>query len=469
MQTYRGATRSIRIDEDLTHAIKTLSQAEGTTLYMTLLSAFNIALFLHSGLTDIIVGTPVAGRKYRELEEVIGFFVNTLVLRTSLEGDLTVRQLLQRVRKRVLTAFDHQDIPFDKLVEVINPPRDMSHSPIVQATFALRNIPIGNSSFSECEVNEFKFDSGIARFDLGMEIEENQGELSSTLYFNQDLFDEKTADRILEQFRDTLQIITLNPDQKLSSISPQPAISDSVKKPVPSIQIDGDLYQKSNLTGTQLLTWIGHKLRPNEPIYNLAYTAAIHSQIEPEHFQFALQTLIDKSDALRTIILEENGIPHQIVRPQWHFPLPIIDFSHKEQPELAFQDWVKPKAEMQFDLTNSLFDSALIKMTEKQWIWYLKIHHIIGDNTSVEILFNQLQILYEKSLSATLSEFPDLPQFKDYVSFEKAYRSTSKFREVETYWKNKYTTSIEPLSFYGYGNTKRSATLYNFTRSSLGT
>ena len=131
-QTFNGAWCHWRLPAELTRQLKALSQREGVTLFMTLLAAFQSLLFRHSGQDDIVVGTPIANRRYRELEDLIGFFVNTLALRARSLETLTFTELLQRVREVTLGAYAHQDLPFEKLVEELQPERDLSRNPLFQ-------------------------------------------------------------------------------------------------------------------------------------------------------------------------------------------------------------------------------------------------------------------------------------------------------------------------------------------------
>ena len=142
VQTDQGATYSFTLSSELTDQLKELSQQEGVTLFMTLLAAFQVLLYRYSNQTDIVVGSPIANRTHAEIERLIGFFVNTLVLRTDLSGNPSFRELLKRVREVTLAAYAHQDLPFEKLVEELNPKRDLSHSPLFQVMFVLQNAPM---------------------------------------------------------------------------------------------------------------------------------------------------------------------------------------------------------------------------------------------------------------------------------------------------------------------------------------
>ena len=137
VRTYRGFSRGLNLSARLSQAIKTLSQREGEMLFMTLLAVFQILLSRYSGQSDIAVGSPIAGRNRQETEGLIGFFVNTLVLRTDLSKNPTFRELLRQVRETTLGAYGHQDLPFERLVEDLQPQRNLNHNPLFQVTFQL--------------------------------------------------------------------------------------------------------------------------------------------------------------------------------------------------------------------------------------------------------------------------------------------------------------------------------------------
>ena len=143
MQTFRGQTQSLALSENLTRMLIELSQRENATLFMVVLAAFQALVFRYSHQQDIVIGTPIAGRRYVGTESLIGFFVNTLTMRAKLSAEITFRDLLKQVRETALAAYAHQDLPFEKLVEELVPGRDLSRSPIVQAMFVLQNLPAG--------------------------------------------------------------------------------------------------------------------------------------------------------------------------------------------------------------------------------------------------------------------------------------------------------------------------------------
>ncbi|MGH7844014.1 MAG: AMP-binding protein, partial [Candidatus Binatia bacterium] len=165
-QTCRGASQRFVLPKTLSRSLKTLSHRESVTLFMTLLAAFQTLLHRYTGQSDIAIGSPVAGRNQPELETLIGFFLNMLVLRSDLAGNPTFRELVARVRTVCLSAYEHQDLPFEKLVEELQPERNLSHNPLFQVTLALQNTPKSPLDLAGLTTATVPIDPGIARFDL---------------------------------------------------------------------------------------------------------------------------------------------------------------------------------------------------------------------------------------------------------------------------------------------------------------
>ncbi|MGH8718631.1 MAG: condensation domain-containing protein, partial [Burkholderiales bacterium] len=168
LQSFKGARQTRMMRKRLGDGLKTLSQREGATLFMTLLAAFQILLSRYSRSSDVLVGSPIAGRMRAETEDLIGFFVNTLVLRTDLSGNPSFRELLSRVREVALAAYAHQDLPFEKLVEELNPERSLSHSPLFQAMFVLQNTGPRELHLPGITVSRLEFERTSTKFDLSL-------------------------------------------------------------------------------------------------------------------------------------------------------------------------------------------------------------------------------------------------------------------------------------------------------------
>ncbi len=217
-RTSQGAERSFTLSPELSAALNHLSQQAGVTLFMTLLAAFQVLLYRYSGQEDICVGTPIANRTRAEIEGLIGFFVNTLVMRGDLSGGVTFRELLARTRETALGAYAHQDMPFEKLVDTLQPERDLSHPPIFQVMFALQNLPPGLRKLKNLTVAPVNLHSGTAKFDLTLVMAEGDARLSGSLEYNSDLFEARSIERFLGNFQVLLESIVADPGCKISAL-----------------------------------------------------------------------------------------------------------------------------------------------------------------------------------------------------------------------------------------------------------
>ncbi|NES96346.1 MAG: amino acid adenylation domain-containing protein [Desertifilum sp. SIO1I2] len=234
--TYRGATYPLSLSPKLTQALTHLSQQAGVSLFMTLLAAFQTLLYRYSGQEDIAVGTPIANRHRSELEGLIGFFVNSLVMRSDLSGNPSFRELLARVRDVTLKAYEHQDLPFEKLVEELDPERDPSRNPLFQIAFALQNAPMQPLQLPGLTLEPVPLESGTTRFDLEVHLWEpshglrslwqSQEGLSGFISYRTDLFDRDSRRnpfgnriaRLVGHFQTLLEGIVANCDTRLSDL-----------------------------------------------------------------------------------------------------------------------------------------------------------------------------------------------------------------------------------------------------------
>jgi amino acid adenylation domain-containing protein len=217
VQTYRGARQSLELSHPLTEKLKALSDQASVTLFMLLLAAFKTLLYRYTGQEDILVGSPIANRNRRELRGLIGFFVNTLVLRTDLSGNPSFQELLGRVRQVALGAYAHQDVPFDRLVEVLQPERDVSHTPLFQVLFTLRNAP-QVEAIPDLVLSSSEVDCETAQFDLSLIVETTEQGLTTWLEYNTDLFEAATITRMLGHWQNLLENIVANPQARLSEL-----------------------------------------------------------------------------------------------------------------------------------------------------------------------------------------------------------------------------------------------------------
>jgi amino acid adenylation domain-containing protein len=220
----RGAQDSILLPAELSDAIRRLARQEGATLFMTLLAAFQTLLFRYSGQEDIVVGSPVAGRSMLETEDLIGAFVNTLVFRADLAGNPSFREFLGRVREATLGAFSNQDVPFEKLVEELNPERKTNRTPLFQIMFSLQNTPIPDIAVEGLTFTPLKLPEAKAKFDLTLEAEEELHGIRLCFEYNAALFAPETIRRMLAHLQNLLDAIVTDPARRVRDL---PLLTDS--------------------------------------------------------------------------------------------------------------------------------------------------------------------------------------------------------------------------------------------------
>ncbi|HKR10891.1 MAG TPA: amino acid adenylation domain-containing protein, partial [Pyrinomonadaceae bacterium] len=219
VQTFRGARVHQEWNEELRQQLKNLSQQEGVTMFMTLLAAFQLLLARWSGQEEVVVGAPIAGRHHVETEPLIGCFINTLLMRTSMSGNPSVRELLQRVREMCLQAYAHQDVPFEKLVEELQPERNLSHTPLFQVLFLMQYAGKETGSSNALALVPLKADTDTAKFDLTLLIEDGETGLVCGIEYNTDLFDAATVQRMLGHYGTLLEGFVNDPARPISELS----------------------------------------------------------------------------------------------------------------------------------------------------------------------------------------------------------------------------------------------------------
>jgi amino acid adenylation domain-containing protein len=217
-QDYRGGQLRLEFDAELTAALKALSRRNGSTLFMTLLAGWALVLSRSSGQTDVVIGTPTANRSRTELEGLIGFFVNTLALRMDLSGDPTVAELLKRVRGVTLSALTHQDLPFEQVVELVNPARSLAHTPLFQVMFAWQNTEGGELGLPGLDVAPLNPPYTAAKFDLALSLAEDSDRIVGTLDYAGALFDTETVERHCRQLRRVLTQMAAEPQRRVASL-----------------------------------------------------------------------------------------------------------------------------------------------------------------------------------------------------------------------------------------------------------
>jgi amino acid adenylation domain-containing protein len=221
VQSFNAGQETLILPPELVEQLKELSRRESVTLFMMMLAAFQTLLSWYTKRSDIVIGTPIAGRNRPEIEHLIGFFVNTLVMRTNLAGNPTFRELLRRVREVSLGAYAHQDVPFEKLVEELAPERSLSYMPLVQVTMVMHNNPTASLRLGDLELHHADMRSEVARTELNLSLTETEQGLIAVMLYNNELFDAAAITFMLQNLDALLRRVVAQPNAALSALFEQ--------------------------------------------------------------------------------------------------------------------------------------------------------------------------------------------------------------------------------------------------------
>ncbi|MBN3925206.1 condensation domain-containing protein [Nostoc sp. NMS4] len=248
IQTFKGKKEFFTIAGEIKEAVKNLNKQEGVTLFMTLLAVFKTLLYCYDKQDNILVGSPILGRNWQETENLIGFFINTLVFRTDFSGNPSFREVLQRLRACALDAYAHQDLPFEKLVEELQPERNLSYNPLFQVMFILQNAPIPDIEINNLNIHPEEVDVGTSKFDLKFSIWEGSEGFQGSLEYKTDLFKSTTIIRTIEHFEILLKLVVDNPNIQVSELGKLLNINDQKQQLIEAKELESTSLQKLKLT-----------------------------------------------------------------------------------------------------------------------------------------------------------------------------------------------------------------------------
>jgi amino acid adenylation domain-containing protein/non-ribosomal peptide synthase protein (TIGR01720 family) len=242
-------------------------------------------------------------------------------------------------------------------------------------------------------------------------------------------------------------IITAKRDRASEPLNlPQPEPAEREKLVLDEVE---DLLSRSNLARNQFLMWMGQKINPDIPLYNVVQAFSIQGGLDIDTFQRAFQTLVDHNDALRTVILEIEGVPQQHVLENVAGSLEFVDLSSKASPEASYRAWLDGRKGNRLSLDERLFDSALIKLASDRYVWYLCQHHIITDALSGDLIFKRVSSYYTAALEDRIHDIATPKQYAEYLEYERGIRQTSEYLEAVAYWQQVSSAPFSPTEFYG--------------------
>jgi non-ribosomal peptide synthetase component F len=251
-----GETLAFEMSAELTQSLKQLARREGVTTFMALLAGFQVVFGLYAGRDEVVIGTDVANRHFKQTEALIGFFVNQLVMRTSLAGDSTFRELLGRVQKTALEAYAHQDLPFERVVEDLAPKRSLDRSPLFQVKMVFQNVPEQSLHLSGVQLELWRDQRTVARFDLTLTMHERQSVLVGAFNYRTGLFKPETIHLLKSQFVSLLEAVVKQPEVRLSDLQAELASAIESFKIESNRRIER-LLEKKLMTGKRKIVKTG--------------------------------------------------------------------------------------------------------------------------------------------------------------------------------------------------------------------
>ncbi|MFF0264304.1 amino acid adenylation domain-containing protein [Kribbella sp. NPDC004536] len=427
-----GARAGVEFHASVGKTVRKLATDLEATPYMVLTAAFAILMHVLSLGRDIVLMSAVDDRGYEGLERTVGLFVSNLPLRIDLGGNPSVAEVVGRVREACLAAHRHRNVDVDALLQELRSGLGGPYPPPVQIAFAPKpgvRVP----AFRGLTAEPFAIDTGVVNNDLTWFVDES----SATVAYRLDLFDADSISKLLFQYQAVLEIVLENPQRRLSAVAMASGIRSRANQadvtsgnggraalPAPTGSPVG------RLTSAQLQIWTGQKMQPDVPLYNCATVYRLSAELDLTAFRKSFAALVAASDALRTVIREEEHRPVAVVLDQLQTYLELHDFSGFDDGESRADEWMRVRCRRQYDLSRALFDTAVLRVNTGEYLWYFGFHHLIGDAWSSLVLIDRMGRLYELASKEMLHAAPALPSFAGVALQESSASAASDSRDA---------------------------------------
>lgn len=413
----RSEIQTFTLPESLSEVIRTLSQQEGVSLFVTLLAAFQILLHRYTAQKDFLVFSSVAGRNRPELKGLIGLFANILALRADLSEDPSFRELLSRVRETVADAYAHQDVPFEQILETLQVERER-YTPIFQVMFIFWPEPLPPVEWPGMTFSPLDVDIKPAEFDLYLHITNTRPEMSGSLRYKADLFEATTITRLLEHFQVVLADIVAAPERRVFELSilKVQAEQGAVTGPVPILPSQRLFLQTPRL-------WV-----------NMVEVVELHQHLDPVLLERAVHHIFEHHDALRARFGYEGAKWQQsIPAPDGHVPFTCVNFSEllAAEHELAVKSALATLQGSLGPLKDALMRVVHFDLgTHRPGYLVFTVHHVASDNASLPILLEDLYTAYQQlSQGEPVQLPPKTMSVKAWAERLDAYLRSAAFRQ----------------------------------------
>ena len=453
------------LPRDLTDALKRFSNENRATMFITTLAACAVVLHGHTGVHDICVGSPVAGRTRTDTENIVGLFLNHLVFRVQLATDQTFAELVAIVGDTVLEAFANQEVPFEEVVKAM--PSGERPTPFYRVSFSCQREYAHAATFalefSGIRMSSLPSKSQGALYDLNFFVVERAAGWRLSLEYNTDLYTEATANEMLNSFRCVIDAVAADPHLRISDLLKKiGSLRDRSPAIAPSINVDhvAPKSQPSSNSGgvhkfpasiAQRRFWLLSKVATGSSMLNVPACVRIRGDLSPELIEKCFQFLADRHEILRTILREQDGELFQIVPHSSGVALQVsnLETIAASEREGAMLQMVQKEAERPFDLARELpFRIRLFRLQPADHVLIITIHHIACDGWSQGLLQRELWSVYQALAGATAPSLPSLPiQYSDFSVWQQEWLNSEAAQQQLKFWMHKLAAPLPVLDF----------------------
>ena len=454
----RSAIISVLLPKQLSDVLKEFSTQQGGTLFITTLAA-NVALLLgETGKTDIAIGSPLAGRTKADLEALIGVFINHVIFRVDAGGDPTFTELTARVRDVVWETFANQDVPFEEVVrltsgDTTSPAEDFCRiNYICQREYARASTFV--FEFAGLKMSTLPSKSQGALYDLNFFMVEREAGWRLSLEYRTAKYSEAFAQRLHGKFRELLEAVALNPDQRLSKLLgvalPEVPHGTEAKERAAESPESEDVYALPASVAQQRF-WLLEQVNPGNTAFHMPAAVRLAGPVLAGSLESAFRKVIARHEILRTTFEEVNGEMMQIISPTGQFQLKLVKVpdSVREEGEAALSQLLRAESQLPFDLAKGpLLRAALFELGPQDHVLLITLHHILADGWSQGILQNELWKLYEAEAGGSSADSPLSPlniQYSDFAAWQKDWLKSEEAEEHRRYWAKVLTPPLGGL------------------------
>jgi syringomycin synthetase protein SyrE len=397
----RGASYPVILPKSLADALNELSRREGTTLFMTVLAAFKALLYRYTGQEDISIGVPIAGRSQVETEQLIGFFVNSLVMRTDLSGDPSFRELLGRVREVAVGVYAHQELPFERIVEELQPERNAGSQPFFNVMFVHQNMPESSHPLPGLTISQVEMsDQTPVRSDIDFYLWEGES-LDGSFVYSTDLFDESTIALMTSRLVELLEEITRAPEVLLTDLL-------ASAKPGPlAMSLRAAADEKVLFSYHQQRMWFidqfenGNVYESAPTYHNIPLILHLKGDVDTDVLESSLNEIVQRHAILRTRFIADEGRGCQVITPSERLELKVVQCTQSNGLELALTEAREP-----FALDEDLpIRATIFRLPATEVLLLLTVHHIVADRPSLRLITEELAEIYNARIEGRAVDF----------------------------------------------------------------